>query len=92
MDTEEQNRLVEKRQAVIESSEQSSPTLPRNLSRLLTEPQISRARKLIFRKRELGVGVAFGDVVVSIEQYLLSLKTPKIQIPYSTHIWVAQLH
>jgi ubiquinone/menaquinone biosynthesis C-methylase UbiE len=37
-------------------------------------------------------GVAFGDVVVSIEQYLLSLKTPKIQIPYLTHIWVAQLH
>jgi ubiquinone/menaquinone biosynthesis C-methylase UbiE len=37
-------------------------------------------------------GGAFGDVVASIEKYLLSLKTSKIQIPYSTNIWVAQLH
>lgn len=36
-------------------------------------------------------GAAFNDVVAAIEQYLLSLKTPKIQIPYSTNIWVAQL-
>jgi ubiquinone/menaquinone biosynthesis C-methylase UbiE len=37
-------------------------------------------------------GAAFGDVVASIEKYLLSLKTPKIRIPYTTNIWVAQLH
>jgi ubiquinone/menaquinone biosynthesis C-methylase UbiE len=36
-------------------------------------------------------GAAFGDVVASIEKYLLSLKTPKIHIPYSTNVWVAQL-
>lgn len=36
-------------------------------------------------------GAAFNDVVAAIEQYLLSLKTPRIQIPYSTNIWVAQL-
>jgi ubiquinone/menaquinone biosynthesis C-methylase UbiE len=34
---------------------------------------------------------AFGDVVASIEEYLLSLKTPNIQVPYATKIWVAQL-
>jgi ubiquinone/menaquinone biosynthesis C-methylase UbiE len=37
-------------------------------------------------------GAAFNDVVAAIEQYLLSLKTPRIQIPYSTNIWVGQLH
>jgi hypothetical protein len=37
-------------------------------------------------------GAAFGDVVAGIEEYLLSLKRPKIQIPYSTNIWAAQLH
>jgi hypothetical protein len=37
-------------------------------------------------------GGAFDDVVASIEKYLLSLKTSKIKIPYSTNIWVAQLH
>jgi ubiquinone/menaquinone biosynthesis C-methylase UbiE len=36
-------------------------------------------------------GAAFDSVIASIEEYLLSLKTPKIQIPYSTNIWVAQL-
>jgi len=36
-------------------------------------------------------GEAFDDVVASIEEYLMSLKTPNIQIPYSTNIWVAQL-
>jgi len=36
-------------------------------------------------------GAAFGDVVARIEDYLLSLKTPTIQIPYSTNIWVARL-
>jgi ubiquinone/menaquinone biosynthesis C-methylase UbiE len=36
-------------------------------------------------------GAAFDDVVTSIEEYLLGLKTPNIQIPYSTNIWVAQL-
>jgi ubiquinone/menaquinone biosynthesis C-methylase UbiE len=34
---------------------------------------------------------AFGDVVASIEEYLLSLKTPNIKVPYATNIWVAQL-
>jgi len=36
-------------------------------------------------------GAAFGDVVASIDEYLRSLKTQKIQIPYLTNIWAAQL-
>lgn len=36
-------------------------------------------------------GSAFGDVVIAIDNYLQSLNTPTIQIPYSTNIWVAQL-
>jgi ubiquinone/menaquinone biosynthesis C-methylase UbiE len=35
-------------------------------------------------------GPAFGDIVASIEDYLHSLHTTKIQIPYLTNIWVAQ--
>jgi ubiquinone/menaquinone biosynthesis C-methylase UbiE len=40
---------------------------------------------------ERQAGVAFHDVVASIESYLKGLGTPSIQIPYSTNIWVAQL-
>ena len=40
---------------------------------------------------ERQAGAAFGDVVTSIEKYLVSLKTPRIRIPYSTNVWVAQL-
>lgn len=40
---------------------------------------------------ERQAGAAFGSVVVAIEEYLNSLKTSTIQIPYSTNIWVAQL-
>jgi ubiquinone/menaquinone biosynthesis C-methylase UbiE len=40
---------------------------------------------------ERQAGVAFAEVVAAIESYLNSLKTPTIQIPYSTNIWVAQL-
>jgi ubiquinone/menaquinone biosynthesis C-methylase UbiE len=36
-------------------------------------------------------GAAFGNVVAAIEEYLVSLKTSTIQIPYSTNIWIAQL-
>ena len=40
---------------------------------------------------ERQAGVAFAEVVAAIESYLISLKTPTIQIPYFTNIWVAQL-
>jgi ubiquinone/menaquinone biosynthesis C-methylase UbiE len=37
-------------------------------------------------------GVAFNDVVAAVEKYVRRLKTPRVRIPYSTNIWVAQLH
>ena len=37
-------------------------------------------------------GATFGDVIAGIKEYLESLKTASIRIPYSTTIWVAQLH
>lgn len=37
------------------------------------------------------VGAAFNTVVSAIEKYLINLETHEIQIPYSTHIWLAQL-
>ena len=40
---------------------------------------------------ERQAGAKFGDVVAAIETYLQSLSMPKIEIPYSTNIWVAQL-
>jgi ubiquinone/menaquinone biosynthesis C-methylase UbiE len=33
----------------------------------------------------------FGDIILAIENYLLSLNTETIEIPYSTNIWVSQL-
>jgi ubiquinone/menaquinone biosynthesis C-methylase UbiE len=40
---------------------------------------------------ERQAGAAFHDVVTAIENYLQTLGTSSIQIPYSTNIWVAQL-
>jgi ubiquinone/menaquinone biosynthesis C-methylase UbiE len=40
---------------------------------------------------ERQAGAAFIDVVAAIEAYLQSLHMPKIEIPYLTNIWVAQL-
>ena len=40
---------------------------------------------------ERQAGVAFAEIGAAIESYLISLKTPTIQIPYFTNIWVAQL-
>jgi ubiquinone/menaquinone biosynthesis C-methylase UbiE len=40
---------------------------------------------------ERQAGSAFHDVVSAIENYLRSLGTPSVSIPYSTNIWVAQL-
>ncbi len=40
---------------------------------------------------ERQAGPAFVNVVAEIEEYLVSLKTPTIQIPYSTNIWITQL-
>ena len=37
-------------------------------------------------------GATFHDVVAAIETYLQSLGEPSIQIPYSTNIWLAQVH
>lgn len=40
---------------------------------------------------ERQAGAAFGDVIASIEAYLLSLASPAITIPYATNIWIARL-
>ena len=40
---------------------------------------------------ERQAGDKFAAIVASIEKYLISLKTPSIEIPYTTNIWVAQL-
>ncbi len=40
---------------------------------------------------ERQAGASFVAVVAAIEEYLVCLQTPTIQIPYSTNIWVAQL-
>lgn len=40
---------------------------------------------------ERQAGSKFKDVVASIESFLIGLNKPKIQIPYSTNIWMAQL-
>ncbi|WP_454562295.1 class I SAM-dependent methyltransferase [Pseudomonas sp. AIG] len=40
---------------------------------------------------ERQAGASFHEVIAAIDDYLKSLQTPSIQIPYSTNIWVAQL-
>ena len=40
---------------------------------------------------ERQAGGAFSQVVMSIEKYLMDLKAPVIQIPYSTNIWISRL-
>jgi ubiquinone/menaquinone biosynthesis C-methylase UbiE len=40
---------------------------------------------------ERQAGAAFQDVIAAIQNYLHTLGTQSIQIPYSTNIWVAQL-
>ncbi|WP_285419010.1 class I SAM-dependent methyltransferase [Pseudomonas sp. efr-133-TYG-5] len=40
---------------------------------------------------ERQAGAKFHEVISAIDDYLQSLQTPSIQIPYSTNIWVAQL-
>lgn len=40
---------------------------------------------------ERQAGAVFHDVVGAIENYLQTLNTPSIQIPYSTNVWLAQL-
>ncbi|ABA77248.1 MULTISPECIES: class I SAM-dependent methyltransferase [Pseudomonas] len=40
---------------------------------------------------ERQAGANFHEVISAIDDYLKGLKTPSIQIPYSTNIWVAQL-
>ncbi|MFW9079733.1 class I SAM-dependent methyltransferase [Pseudomonas sp. P2757] len=40
---------------------------------------------------ERQAGANFHEVISAIDDYLQSLQTPSIQIPYSTNIWVAQL-
>ena len=40
---------------------------------------------------ERQAGVLFHDVISEIESYLRTLGTSRIQIPYSTNIWIAQL-
>ncbi|EQA61285.1 class I SAM-dependent methyltransferase [Leptospira alexanderi] len=40
---------------------------------------------------ERQAGASFAQIIYSIEDYLKNLKQSKIQIPYSTNIWLAQL-
>lgn len=41
---------------------------------------------------ERQAGAAFLKIVDAIEKHLLTLKTEKIQIPYTTNIWIARLN
>jgi ubiquinone/menaquinone biosynthesis C-methylase UbiE len=41
---------------------------------------------------ERQAGTAFLNIVRKIEEYLLTLNTDKIQIPYATNIWIARLN
>jgi ubiquinone/menaquinone biosynthesis C-methylase UbiE len=40
---------------------------------------------------ERQAGASFDIVVSAIEEYLISLKSPTIRIPYTTNLWIAQL-
>lgn len=78
--------------AVIDTSDLFGPVVHLD-SRVLHEQTIAECVEA-WRSHatlERQAGTAFETVIANIEEYLDSLKTVTIQIPYSTNIWVAQL-
>ncbi|ANI57363.1 class I SAM-dependent methyltransferase [Pseudomonas sp. DR 5-09] len=78
--------------AVIDASELFGPVVHLD-ARVIHEQSIEECLEA-WRSHatlERQAGANFHEVISAIDDYLKSLKTPSIQIPYSTNIWVAQL-
>ncbi|WP_456020562.1 class I SAM-dependent methyltransferase [Pseudomonas protegens] len=78
--------------AVIDASELFGPVVHLD-ARVIHEQSIEECLEA-WRSHatlERQAGASFHEVIAAIDDYLKSLQTPSIQIPYSTNIWVAQL-
>lgn len=78
--------------AVIDASELFGPVVHLD-ARVIHEQNIEECLEA-WRSHatlERQAGANFHEVISAIDDYLKGLKTPSIQIPYSTNIWVAQL-
>jgi ubiquinone/menaquinone biosynthesis C-methylase UbiE len=78
--------------AVIDSSELFGPVVHLD-ARVIHEQSIAECLEA-WRSHatlERQAGAKFHEVISAIDDYLQSLQTASIQIPYSTNIWVAQL-
>jgi len=78
--------------AVIDASELFGPVVHLD-ARVIHEQSIEECLEA-WRSHatlERQAGTNFHEVISAIDDYLKGLKTPSIQIPYSTNIWVAQL-
>lgn len=78
--------------AVIDASELFGPVVHLD-ARVIHEQSIAECLEA-WRSHatlERQAGASFHEVIAAIDDYLKSLQTPSIQIPYSTNIWVAQL-
>ncbi|MBV4472854.1 methyltransferase domain-containing protein [Pseudomonas sp. B2M1-30] len=78
--------------AVIDASELFGPVVHLD-ARVIHEQTIAECLEA-WRSHatlERQAGANFHEVIDAIDDYLQSLGTPSIQIPYSTNIWVAQL-
>ncbi|WP_025113239.1 class I SAM-dependent methyltransferase [Pseudomonas sp. H1h] len=78
--------------AVIDASELFGPVVHLD-ARVIHEQSIAECLEA-WRSHatlERQAGAKFHEVISAIDDYLQSLQTPSIQIPYSTNIWVAQL-
>ncbi|WP_085647042.1 MULTISPECIES: class I SAM-dependent methyltransferase [unclassified Pseudomonas] len=78
--------------AVIDASELFGPVVHLD-ARVIHEQSIEECLEA-WRSHatlERQAGANFHEVISAIDDYLKGLKTPSIQIPYSTNIWVAQL-
>ena len=78
--------------AVIDASELFGPVVHLD-ARVIHEQSIEECLEA-WRSHatlERQAGANFHEVIAAIDDYLKSLQTPSIQIPYSTNIWVAQL-
>jgi ubiquinone/menaquinone biosynthesis C-methylase UbiE len=78
--------------AVIDASELFGPVVHLD-ARVIHEQSIAECLEA-WRSHatlERQAGARFHEVIDAIDDYLQSLQTPSIQIPYSTNIWVAQL-
>ncbi|MFJ2321799.1 MULTISPECIES: class I SAM-dependent methyltransferase [unclassified Pseudomonas] len=78
--------------AVIDASELFGPVVHLD-ARVIHEQSIAECLEA-WRSHatlERQAGAKFHEVISAIDDYLQSLQTPSIEIPYSTNIWVAQL-